>query len=127
VWGPELKSDLAALNAHFYALPEEIKQQGIFKFAGRLPEESQGIIRKLFESHSPQLLTPAASVDTNRIGQDAHTKIWEEMKQWDTAPSEGLSQGGDLETFIIKRSVSRKRGSWVQVGPETSDAPGPAD
>lgn len=123
VGGLELKTDLAALNTHFSALPAEIRQQGIYKFANRLPEESQGVIRKLFERHTPQLLKPAASLDPEKINKSAHKKIVEDMKKWDNAPSEGISQGGELETLIIKRSVSRTRGSWVQVGREVADAP----
>ena len=123
VWGPELKADLGALNAYFSALPEETRQQGIYKFASRLPEESQGIIRKLFECHTPHLLKPTASLDPKKINHAAHKKILEDMKKWDSAPSEGISRGGELETLIVKRSVSRTRGSWVQLGPEVVDIP----
>ena len=123
VWGPELKADLAALNAHFSALPEETKRQGIYKFASQLPVESQGLIRKLFERYTPNLLKSAASLDPENINQTAHKKIMEEMNKWDSAPSEGVSRGGELETLIIKRSVSRTRGSWIQVGPEVADTP----
>ncbi|HET6719530.1 MAG TPA: hypothetical protein VFH22_07770, partial [Rhodocyclaceae bacterium] len=123
VWGPELKGDLLALNAHFSALPAETRQQGIYKFAARLPEESQGVIRRLFERHTPHLLKPSASIDPEKLNQAAHKKIMEDMKKWDGAPSEGASLGGELETLIIKRSISRIRGSWVQVGPEVEDIP----
>lgn len=122
VWGPELKADLAALNAHFSALPAETRQQGIYKFASRLPEGPWGIIKQLFARHTPHLLKPVASLDPEKINQAAHKKIVENMKKWDNAPSEGVSRDGELETLIIKRSVSRRRGSWVQVGPEVMDA-----
>lgn len=122
VWGPELKADLAALNTYFSALPPEIKQQGIYKFANRLPAESQGVIRKLFECHTPNLLKPATSLDVEKINQGANKKIMEDIEKWDSAPSDGLARGGELETLIIKRSVSRVRGSWVQIGPEVADS-----
>ena len=123
VWGAELKEDLAALNMHFSALPVETRQQGIYKFASRLPDESQGLIRKLFENHTPHLLKQAVSLDPGKINPAAHKKIVEDIKKWDSAPSGGFSQGGELETLIVKRSVSRTRGSWVQVGPEVPDIP----
>ena len=118
VWGLELKADLAALNAHYSALPIEIKQQGIYKFARNLPEESQGIIRKLFEYHSPNLLKSAAFHDPKKIRQTIHQEIMDDMKKWDAAPPAGVSRNRELETLIIKRSISRVRGSWVQFGPE---------
>lgn len=123
VWGQELKADLAALNAHFSALPAETRRQGIYKFASRLPEESQGLIRKLFERHTPNLLKPTTSIDPEKINQPAHKKIMDEIKKWDSAPSDGVSRGGELESLIIKRDVSRTRGSWVQIGPEVADIP----
>lgn len=123
VWGLDLKADLTALNAHFSALPAETRQQGIYKFAGRLPEESQGVIRQLFSRHTPNLLKPAASLDPEKINGVAHKKILEDMEKWDSASTVGVSRGNGLETMIIKRSVSRVRGSWVQVGPEVADTP----
>jgi hypothetical protein len=124
VWGLDLKAELGALNAHFSAMPAEVKKQGIFKFANRLPAESQGLIRKLFERHTPNLLKPAAVVDPAEINKDAHKKLLEDMKRWESAPTStapGRSTGSALETMIIKRSISRTRGSWVQIGPEVAD------
>ena len=118
VWGHELKTDLAVLNAHYSAFPTEIKQQGIYKFAKELPEESQGIIRNLFEYYSPNLLKSSEFRDPNEIKKNTHDEILEDMKKWDAAPSAGTSRNHELETMIIKRSVSRVRGSWVQFGPE---------
>ncbi|OUL91750.1 hypothetical protein, partial [Paraburkholderia hospita] len=59
-WGADVKTDLTTLNRHFAALPDEIKAQGVYKFARRLPDESNGIIRDLFARHTPRLLGPAA-------------------------------------------------------------------
>lgn len=122
VWGHDLKADLAALNDHFSGLPDEIKQQGLYKFASRLPDESKGLIRQIFERHTPNLLKPAAMVDTDKLNQtSAGKKIMEDIKKWESSPSDGAPAGGELETMIIKRSVRRQRGSWVQIGPEITD------
>ena len=124
VWGPDLKADLGALNTHFSALPAEVREQGIHKFANRLPAESQALIRKLFERHTPNLLKPGAVVDPAKIDKDAHKRLLENMKSWESAPETAPSRrttGDAIETVIIKRSISRRRGSWVQVGPEVKD------
>lgn len=124
VWGLDLKADLGALNAHFSAMPVEVRQQGIYKFANRLPAESQGLIRTLFESHTPDLLKPAKAIDPARIHKDAHRNLLEDMKSWESAPTIPASRRSTsdaLETMIIKRSISRTRGSWVQIGPEVKD------
>jgi len=45
------------------------------------------------------------------------------MKRWETAPTAVTPDRSapDLETMIIKRSISRTRGSWTQIGPEVTD------
>lgn len=124
VWGEDLKADLRALNVHFSALPEEIKKRGVFKFANRLPEESRGLIRKLFERHTPRLLRPASTTEAGKLNDGTHKKILADMKQWRDAPESPLSGppiDGELETLIIERAISRSRGSWVVLGPEVSD------
>jgi hypothetical protein len=124
VWGLDLKADLGSLNSHFSALQEEVRQQGIHKFANRLPEESQGLIRKLFEKHTPNLLMPVPTLDPATMNQETHRKLVEDMKKWESAPTVASSRSSiskDMEMMIIKRSISRTRGSWVQIGPEVKD------
>lgn len=122
VWGSDLKSDLTSLNDHFKKLPEETRKQGIYKFANHLPEESQGVIRQLFESHTPRLLKKSsASIEVDKIKKDAHKKIFDEMKKWESASSEGSTKNGTMDTLIIKRSISKTRGSWVQVPPKPNE------
>lgn len=121
IWGQEMKADLAALNDHFTALPAEVKAQGIYKFANRLPDESKGVIRGLYQRHTPNLLNPTAALDVGKLSTASHAKIIKEAKDWES--STGTFDGpwedtGQLESLIIKRSVSRQRGSWMQIGPE---------
>lgn len=121
VWGEDLKADLRNLNVYFSGLPEEVKRQGIYKFANRLPTGSQGLIRKLFEKHTPILLKTQEAVDPEKIDKDAHKRLLDDMKLWESAPTMDTGEpasDGELETMIIKRAISRNRGSWVQIGPE---------
>jgi len=127
VWGADLKADLKELNTHFAALPDETKAQGIFKFANRLPDESHGLIRQIFETHTPNLLKPQKNTDLANKNAMADKKLLEELKGWENArdvlvPSP-ISED-ELQTMIIKRSVSRQRGSWLQFGPEIGNESG---
>src|SRR3546814_2161364 len=49
VWGPDLKADLAALNAHFAALPDEEKAKGLFTLASKPPADHNGLVADLWE------------------------------------------------------------------------------
>ena len=124
VWGPDLKNDLTALNDHFSALPTEVREQGIFKFANRLPEESRGLIWQLFERHAPGLLKPSAVIDPLKVDAGAHKKLRDSINAWEAAPTSQAKSpmsSDRPEMMIIKRSVSRIRGSWLQIDPEVTD------
>lgn len=119
VWGNDLKPELASLNDYYTALSEEVKRQGIYKFARHLPEESQGVIRELYQRYTPNLLKPDAENHLNNMQPGSHQKILHDVKAWESAPEippGSLDQ--ELETLIIKRTISRQKGSWLQIGPE---------
>jgi hypothetical protein len=121
VWGQDLKPDLAALNSHFSALPSEVRAQGIYKFAERLPDESRGVVRGLFERHTPRLLELKATIDRDALSEASHQKLIKHIKDWESSPSvlgSPLGRAEELESLIIKRSVKRQKGSWIQVGPD---------
>lgn len=118
VWGQDLKADLNLLNNHFAALPLEVKAQGIYKFASRLPDESQGIIRSLFARHTPRLLEPKI-VDSGALSQARHEELLKQINEWESSPkiaNDAPVATEELESLILKRSVSRQKGSWIQVG-----------
>ncbi len=122
VWGRELKGDLTHLDLYFKSLPEELRTQGVYKLGSCLPDQSQGKIRELIQRFTPNLLKPP--VEPESISSDAHAKLMGEMKEWDRAPTVDMPQNlsdGEWETMILKRSVHRQRGSWMQIGPEVKD------
>lgn len=124
VWGAEIKSDLKILDAHYKSLPEDTKSQGIYKFAPGLPDESVGKVRVLFQRFTPNLLKPRPQVNADRLTSGQNANIVGMMKEWDSAPEISPATRvpeGDMETLILKRSVARRRGSWLQIGPEVKD------
>lgn len=125
VWAPELKTDLRDINLHFHELDEATKCKGIYKFAKRLPEQSNGIVRALYQRHTPHLLLPAVEVDLEEADQAANKKLVEHLRGWEKAeqvPDDGTNTDA-LDSLIIQRFVNRKRGAWFQVGPEVPDEP----
>jgi hypothetical protein len=118
VWGLDLKSDLNALNTHYAGLSDEVKQQGIFKFATHLPFESNGLIRQLFESFAPRcLIAPTTRMQQSGEGKAAK-EIWAQAEAWNAAPTAAEESDRpieELESLIIKRSVRKNRGSWIQI------------
>jgi len=126
IWGDDLKTDLRALNEHYLSLSDEVKSQGIYKFARTLPDESNGIVRALYQRHAKGLLEPPGEINPDKLDPDAHKKIVDQIEGWKSAPPAApqASEGGydELESVVIERSITRKRGSWFQVGPEIKDS-----
>lgn len=114
IWGENLKADLKLLNSYYLSLPEEIKSQGVYKIAKVLPDESKGIVRELFANYCPNLLLKKSEIDTNKLTDDNHKKIISHVDDWDNLPSsnEGYAYNEEVTSMIIKRSVSRRKGSW---------------
>jgi hypothetical protein len=53
IWAPELKADLAKLDAHYSNLPEQVKAQGIFAFASDPPRDGDFLTTKLWDRYLP--------------------------------------------------------------------------
>jgi hypothetical protein len=47
VGGQDLKEDLKKLDARYSELPEDVRRQGVFKFALRPPEEGSYLTTRL--------------------------------------------------------------------------------
>jgi hypothetical protein len=119
VWGQDLKTDLAAINAHYTALDESERARGIYRFANRLPEINLPTIRPLFEQFTPSLLRPP---EHTSLPPDLHSRHIAELEGIRTAPSISDPQPlEDLDQLVIERRLDRQRGAWTVVPPEIAD------
>lgn len=114
---------MRALNEHFSSLPPETKAQGIYKFADRLPDESQGLIRALFQRHTPSLLMPKVALEVSKMNPEANAKLVKRIRDLESFEGDGTPFKADteLDSLVLKRTVLRKRGNWMQIGPEVRD------
>jgi hypothetical protein len=118
VWGHDLKADVALINTHFAALPDEVKEHGILSFAHAPPPSDTSIVcnlRKKFlgkgYDSQPPVPTPQG---------EANTKLFKELTAWSDAPSVPDRPGIErVEMFSLERKVKGKRGSWYQVAKGT--------
>lgn len=117
VWGPDLKTDLSKLNARYLQLPEKEKERGVLSFASKPPFDGNYLTSELWDLLGPNWRKKSESV-TPPSG-DANDKLLEYLKGFTEAPplppEKMFDPSYDLDSFSIKRSVRRKRGSWYQV------------
>lgn len=66
VKGHELKAALRELDDHYSALPEEVKQSGLHKFADSPPETTAALVAGLWGQISPRVASAQSSEGTTR-------------------------------------------------------------
>jgi hypothetical protein len=121
VWAPDLKADLSVLNAHFAALPEEQKAQGLFTLASSPPIGHQGAVASLWDMRMPGWRDPKPPTPKMTAKQEAEI-IASSRRLTDAAERGGhrpLDAHEDVEHMIIQRFISKQRGSWRMFSAET--------
>lgn len=124
VWGPDLKADLQTIDMYFKSLPEEIRSQPIYKLAKSVPEAS-GLTRELSARFAPGNLSTRGQIDLTKLSPEGLKKLAEHVQSWkkgDVVPEPAQAPEDAIESFSLERRVSRRRGSWLQVGPEVDDS-----
>ena len=116
IWGPDLKKDLAGINAYFNGLSEEAKAEGLFAFAQTPPADGDFLVARLWDKYlrpwRDRALEPKAS-------PEARARLVEELKQLSDAPElppdEIDFDVRDPEALAISRLVRKRKGSWWQL------------
>ena len=115
VWGPDLKADLRALNDHYSGLPEEVKNEGLLKFAHHPPKEGDYLVARLWDRHVPNW-RQRRGLDSDFAGERERAlaeriRGFREGREIDD-PGLDLSHPDFLS---LVRRVKAVRGSWRQV------------
>lgn len=115
VWGGELKEDLKRIDAHFSALPEEVRAQGLMRIAKRPPVEGDFLTSRLWD----KFLLPSWRTVTDslpKLSEEQNEKLLAEIKRFTDAPSQEFPKEGlpeeDINSFSIKRQIPVNRGKW---------------
>lgn len=117
IWGPDLKSDLANINKHFMAYPEEVKERGIISFASKPPKDGDFLTSELWDLLDTSWRNP--SENSTPLSEEANEKLLKFVKGFADAPNlppelePDLSE--EIDNLMIQRSIQKRRGSWFQV------------
>ncbi len=114
VWGTDLKTDLATLNAYFAARPDEERAKGIFSLASKPPVEHDGIVASLWDIWRPGWREP--KLPSPRLTPKMETQILARSRGLTDAAKRGklgpLKSDQDVEHLVIQRYIPKQRGSW---------------
>lgn len=125
VWGSDLKDDLKRLNAHYSALPNEKRDQGVLRITRHPPEEGEFLTTILWH----KLMSDTAFSDRDHVDEMSPEKsreLLERLKgftEGETIPDSHIPKtDGELAAMCIKHKIRRKKGSWYLVPKDLPDS-----
>jgi hypothetical protein len=123
IWAPDLKADLARLDAHFSKLPEHVRAKGLFSFASNPPQDGDFLTTQLWDRFLPAWRrrmeeSPAPSPET-------HARLIAELDEMDSATETPAHVTTDNASYVIsKRMIPVSSGKWRIMPPGIEDKPG---
>jgi hypothetical protein len=126
VWGPDLKEDLAQINAHFLAnTTDREKELGISSFAHAPPKRDGSIVRKLRADFMGAKYDDRPPVSVPEKDDPRSKELVHEIDKWTEAEtaSEGYVDYDEVDALTIKRTVRKQRGSWYQLPKDMTNKP----
>ncbi len=115
VWGFDLKSGLTQVNLHYKDQPASITEKGVITFTDPPPELPNNIVLDLWGRFVPKALVEnIEEPETDHESPSAET-----ISKFADAPAllprEVDFDPGNPDGILLKRSISRKKGSWYQI------------
>jgi hypothetical protein len=125
IHGDDLKADLAKLNAHYSALPDEVKQRGVMSFAHYPPVEGDFLISKLWDKLMRPEWREWARKPMEPKSPEEEAKVLAEVNKIADAPRDAVALPDDHaepDAMLVQRRVPLRRGSWRMLPPEVEKA-----
>lgn len=127
VQGQDLKSSLKELDEYYSKLPNEIRNQGVMKFAVYPPEEVNTLVVDLWDKLLP--IWRKHSTEKNKrpiLPEESEKNTVDNMKRLvkEAKTLNNTSQISDDEVdhIVFKRMVLIKKGKWRLLSPEVEKA-----
>jgi hypothetical protein len=126
VRGTDLKADLHKLDEHFSALPQEVKDRGLYHFAARPPLDISFLVTRLWDRHLRPIWREDRRQDNQDPERDAKTiRYVKRLAEATAAPGSPRPDDSDkLDYLIVKRRVITRKGKWKRFPPEVDRAEG---
>jgi len=125
VKGIDLKADLKKLDDYYSAFPEDIKAQGMFRFATYPPEDIKSLVSDLWDKYLPIWRTHAAEKKKGDTGLPKDKKLVEHLNDLggNSIPVDlGRQVTADEADYVMfARSMHVMKGKWRILPPEVDE------
>jgi hypothetical protein len=115
--GQALKQDMAALDAHYWALPEKQRAEGLFRLASRPPDDDRFLTTRLWKHFGIPVHEVSAARNDGK-DRELHARLMHElngMRAAMDAPAGrrfAMKELRDPDSVSIERAIPLQRGKW---------------
>lgn len=127
--GSEFKADLAKLDQHYSAFPEEVKSRGVVSFAFCPPDDTSFLTTRLWDKYmaSTWRATKTRKFDgSDKIDPEVEKAILEKIRKFgkEAVPvdRDAVGSSDDVHNMIVKHMVSVRKGKWRRFPPEVENS-----
>ena len=122
ILGADLKADLAKLDAHYNALPDEVKDRGVISFAFHPPLDDAFLVTRLWDKHmSPKWRENQVAPKPqpgSKLGKEIMERIRRFKEDGTPVPNESRINLDEADYMVIERKVYAQKGKWKRFPPE---------
>jgi len=127
--GNDFKADLAKLDQHYSAFPEEVKNRGVVSFAFIPPDDTSFLVTRMWDKYMASTWRNMKSRKfngTDKIDPEAEKAITEKIKRFikEGKPIERSAIGNSdgVNSMVVKHMVSARKGKWRRFPPEIENS-----
>jgi hypothetical protein len=125
VWGPDLKADLHRLMDYYSKLPDDLKEQGLMRFAPVPPLDlDESLVVQLWDRHMAPTWR-ARTGPSPKLDEAENAKIVDHLNRFAEAPAlpreEVDFEPADAEMVQLERRVHKRKGGWWQLPKDLKD------
>ena len=122
ILGTDLKADLNKLDKHYDKLPDEVKNQGIIRFAFYPPTDDSFLITQLWDKHMSSSWRENQAKPRPQIHGRVENELIKKIRQFEDEAKpisdNKFINSDEADHIMIKRKVYPKKGKWARFPPE---------
>ena len=121
-WGQDLKVDLARLDTHYDAFPDDVKERGVISFAPYPPTEGGFLISALWDKVMRPDWRKHATQPYPRMTPEAEQQLIVQLERMvqtaRTAGPEDQFTSDEADALLVEHQVPVRKGKWRIIPPE---------
>lgn len=125
VKGDDLKADMKKLDEYYSKLPDELKEQGIMRFAVYPPEDMETLIAKLWDKYLPIWRKHASEKKSEKKDPEDSKKLVEHLnnleKNSQPITTERPVTADEADHVMFQRTMRLRKGKWKLLPPEIEE------